>query len=49
MQGPGENLNWTSKVHEVEAGMQGKQNLDRLVCHCGRLCTHLDDLIDVLW
>jgi hypothetical protein len=41
MQGRGQDLERTSKVHEVEAGLQGKEHINWLVCHCGALTGHL--------
>ncbi len=41
MQGRSQDLEGTGKVQEVELGMQGKENLNWLVCHCGRLTGHL--------
>lgn len=41
VQGRRQDLERTSKVEEVELGMQGKQNVNWLVCHCGRLSSHL--------
>jgi hypothetical protein len=45
VEGSGENLERTGHVHEVEVGMQGEQDVDRLVRHCRPLRSHLDDLI----
>jgi hypothetical protein len=44
VEGRGDDLKRTSHVHEVELGMQGKQDIDRLVSHCRPACSHLDDL-----
>ena len=43
VEGRGEHLERTGKVQEVELGVQGEQNIDRFVSHCGRLGCHLDD------
>lgn len=43
MQGSGQNLQRTSKVQEVELGMQGEQNINGFVSHCRRLGCHLVD------
>jgi len=44
VQGSGQNLKGTSKVQEIELGMQGEQNVDGFVSHCGRLGCHLAEL-----
>jgi hypothetical protein len=41
MQGSGQDLERTGKVHEVEAGLQGKEHINWLVCHRGALAGHL--------
>ncbi len=48
MEGRGQDLERTGKVQEVELGMQGKEHINWLVCHCGRLTGHLWQL-DMMW
>lgn len=48
MQGGGKDLEGTSKVHEVELGMQGEEHVNGLISHCRRFVCHLDGLVVVL-
>jgi hypothetical protein len=42
MEGTGKDLKRASHVHEIEIGMQGEQDVDRLVAHCRPLRSHLE-------
>jgi hypothetical protein len=42
MEGSGKNLKRAGHVHKVELGMQGEQDVNRLVAHCRPLRSHLE-------
>lgn len=47
MEGSRKDLERASHVHQVEIGMQGKQDVNRLIAHCRPLRSHLEQTLYV--